>query len=476
MKALNFKVSRRDFLKIGGSVAFFASLNWDELIRKAVALTKSGSINIVWFEAQDCAGNTTALIQATDPDLIDILAGNAHIVGPGSVRLLFHETVMASWGEETPEWVKELTPEEARKLIESLSPDDPLRKTLETYVALGYQPQALLTSPIDILKAAAEGKLNPFVLVLEGSFPIDEKAGGPSHSDYFCYIGDENGRPISCVEWMRRLLPEAVAVVAVGNCACYGGIPANTVYEAPTSEVKSMVEGYSAKGWSKSPTGSVGFFDDPIRGTKGLVHLLEEAEPFRKFVDGECTPSGPGDANCKPAVAVPGCPANGQAQLRVLANLVLWAVGLMPLPELDKYWRPKWIYGPTVHEQCPRAASYAAGDFREKPGDPDYKCLFAVGCKGPVSNCPWNKLGWVNGIGGPTRTGGVCIGCTMPGFTDAYEPFYQALPSPVTPTGTTAIAGLVGAGVLGVAAAYGLSKLHEKKVKKVEEEAERGGE
>ncbi|MFP3215941.1 MAG: hyaluronate lyase, partial [Vulcanisaeta sp.] len=66
--------------------------------------------------------------------------------------------------------------------------------------------------------------------------------------------------------------------------------------------------------------------------------------------------------------------------------------------------------------------------FRPYPGDNDNKCLFAVGCKGPVAHCPWNKIGWVAGVGGPTRQGGVCIACTEPGFTDAYEPFYVKLP------------------------------------------------
>ena len=470
------KISRRDFLKLSGSAAFFASLDWRSIIKAAMAQVQQGLINIVWFEAQDCAGNTTALLEATTPDLLDVLGGKSHLVGPGAVKLLFHETVMASWGTETPAWIKELrdNPEKLQALLESLDPQDPLRRTLEGYMALGYNPGLLLTSPIDILKLAEQGALDPFVLVLEGSVPIDEKAGGPPGSDEFCYIGEEGGKVISCAEWMRRILPRAAAVVTVGNCASYGGLVSNKVLEAPTEDVKSMVEGWSAKGWSPSPTGAVGFFDDPIRGFKGLVHLLPEAEPFRKFVDGECVPEKPGQADCRPAVAVPGCPANGQAQLRTLANLVLWVAGLMPLPELDEYWRPKWIYGKTVHEQCPRGANYSAGDFRKNPGDPDYRCLFAVGCKGPISNCPWNKVGWINGVGGPTRTGGVCIGCTMPGFTDAYEAFYEPLSAVESPTGRVAAASLVGAGIVGAAAAYGLAKLHEKKVKetgsKLEEE------
>ncbi|RUM46664.1 MAG: hyaluronate lyase [Hyperthermus sp.] len=378
------KVKRREFLKLAGLSAALASLNWDRLVKKALAAARSGEINIVWFEAQDCAGNTTALIQATEPDLVDVLAGRSHVVGPGTVKLPFHETVMPEWGEDA----------------------------------------------LAILRKAVNGELDPFVLVLEGSFPVDEKAGGPNGSSLFCYIGDENGKPVSCLEWLRRLLPRAVAVVAVGNCASYGGLVANNVIAADFFKKMGydLFEKWSEKGWSKSPTGAVGFFPDPIRGHKGVVDLLPEARPFRRFVRGECVPRRPGEADCRPAVAVPGCPANGNGQLRVLANLVLWAKGILPLPELDEYWRPKFIFGPTVHEQCPRAAWYAAGDFRKYPGEPSARCLYSVGCKGPVSNCPWNKVGWVNGVGGPTRTGGVCIGCTMPGFTDAFEPFYEKLP------------------------------------------------
>lgn len=473
------RLSRRDFLKLAGTTAFFASLDWDKLIKRAIAEVKSGSINVIWFEAQDCAGNTTALIQATKPDLVDVLGGRSHIVGPGTVRLLFHETVMLSWGEETPSYAKKLaqmSPEELKAFVEKLPADDPLRKTLQAFLELGYNPGLLLTSPIDVLRLASQGKLDPFVLVLEGSFPIDEKAGGPKYSDYFCYIGDENGKPISCVEWMRRLLPRAVAVIAVGNCASYGGLVANKIVEKDF--IKKMgydlFEQWSGKGWSPSPTGAVGFFPDPIRGYKGLVDLLEEARPFRNFIYGKCK-LGPGEirGDCRPAVAVPGCPANGNGQLRVIANIVLWAKGLLPLPELDRYWRPKYIFGRTVHEQCPRAASYAAGDFRKNPGDADYRCLFAVGCKGPVSNCPWNKVGWVNGVGGPTRTGGVCIGCTMPGFTDAYEPFYKPLNAPTTPSLSTTEAGAAASAVAGAAIAYGVAKWVESKAEKAKEEQRR---
>lgn len=479
---MSLTLSRRDFLKLAGTTAFFASLDWNKIVQKALAAVKSGSINIVWFEAQDCAGNTTAIIQATEPDLVTVLGGKSNVVGPGAVRLLFHETVMLSWGEKTPSFAEKLlhmTPEELKKVVESIPADDPLRKTLETLVSLGYNPGALFASPIDILKLAEEGKLDPFVLVLEGSIPVDSamlKMQGitdvPEWVDLFCYIGEEQGKVVTCAEWMRRLLKRAVAVVAVGNCASYGGLVANKVIEADFMKKMGydLFEKWTKTGWSPSPTGAVGFFPDPVRGFKGFVDLAPEAEPFRKFIYGGCTLK-PGEvrADCRPAVAVPGCPANGNAQLRVLANLVLWAQGQLPLPKLDQYWRPEYIYGRTVHEQCPRAATYAAGDFRKNPGDNDYRCLFAVGCKGPISNCPWNKFGWVGGEGGPTRTGGVCIGCTMPGFTDAFEPFYKPLPAPEKPTVEATVAGTAAALVAGGVLAYAVSKMVEKKAEKARE-------
>jgi hydrogenase small subunit len=36
--------------------------------------------------------------------------------------------------------------------------------------------------------------------------------------------------------------------------------------------------------------------------------------------------------------------------------------------------------------------------------------------------------GAINGVGGCMSTGGICIGCTMPGFPDKFAPFYKAPP------------------------------------------------
>ncbi|MEM1851374.1 MAG: hypothetical protein QXK14_02435, partial [Acidilobaceae archaeon] len=106
----------------------------------------------------------------------------------------------------------------------------------------------------------------------------------------------------------------------------------------------------------------------------------------------------------------------------------------------------------TTHNNCPRAGHYAAGRWRMYPGDGTEFCLWGIGCKGPISHCPWNRLGWVNGVGGCVRQGSVCMGCHEPGFTDAYEPFFQKMPYVFatrqalvgTLAGTVAVAAVVG--------------------------------
>jgi len=71
---------------------------------------------------------------------------------------------------------------------------------------------------------AAEGKLDPFVLVVEGSIPNEDI----KEEGYWAAIGTDpkTGQPITLNTWIDRLAPKAVAVVAAGTCATYGGIHA----------------------------------------------------------------------------------------------------------------------------------------------------------------------------------------------------------------------------------------------------------
>jgi len=424
---IRIHVSRRTLLKSMAIGALFLSTRWHKYL-EALAQVGKEPINIIWSELQSCTGDTTSLLEATNPNILDVLAGENVLVSPGDVSLNYAEAIMIEWGEDA----------------------------------------------LEILRQAMNGELDPYVLVIEGSIPIDSKRGGTKETDTYCYIGEgPEGTPITCMEWINLLIKRAIGVVTVGTCASYGGIPGNKIIDQDFIEqasMKPLLDYFKENSWSPSPTGAIGFFDDPIRKTKGVISRLENATPYRKFHEEHCVPDG---KTCKPSIAVPGCPANGDAIVSVLLRLVLWYKGLGELPRLDVYKRPIDIYGRTVHDQCPRAGSYAASDFRKNPGDPDYRCLFALGCKGPIANCPWNKLGWVNGIGGPTRTGAICIGCTNPGFSDSFEPFYKPLPAPEPLKPSYLVTGIVGGTIAGGAAALGLSLLRERSLKRQREELEK---
>ena len=93
---------------------------------------------------------------------------------------------------------------------------------------------------------------------------------------------------------------------------------------------------------------------------------------------------------------------------------------------LDEALRPQWLFGATVHEGCDRAGYYEQGDFATEYGSP--KCMVKLGCWGPVVKCNVPKRGWINGVGGCPNVGGICIGCTMPGFPDKFMPFMDEPP------------------------------------------------
>jgi hydrogenase small subunit len=51
-----------------------------------------------------------------------------------------------------------------------------------------------------------------------------------------------------------------------------------------------------------------------------------------------------------------------------------------------------------------------------------------IGCWGPVVQCNVPKRGWIAGLGGCPNVGGICIGCTMPGFPDKFMPHMDQPP------------------------------------------------
>ncbi len=225
--------------------------------------------------------------------------------------------------------------------------------------------------------AAERGELDPFVFVVEGSIPNQNIIEGDG---YWTGMGihPETHQPITLNEWIDRLAPKAWAVVAAGTCATYGGIHA----------------------MAGNPTGCMGLAD----------YLGWE---FRSWAG-------------LPIVNVPGCPIQPDNFMETVLWLLYQAAGLSPMIPLDDKLRPTWLFGKTVHEGCSRAAYYEQGDFAKDYNSP--KCQVKIGCWGPVVNCNVPKRGWMDGIGGCPNVGGICIGCTMPGFPDKFMPFMDEPP------------------------------------------------
>jgi hydrogenase small subunit len=195
-----------------------------------------------------------------------------------------------------------------------------------------------------------EANKGKFILVVEGAIPT--KDGG-----IYCKIG---GRPL--LEIVRETAPLAAAVVAIGSCASWGGIP-------------------SAE---PNPTGAKGAQD--VLGNKVKV------------------------------VNIPGCPPNPYNFL----STVLYLLTFKKVPELDDQGRPRFAYRRLIHEGCERRAHFDAGRFALEFDDEGHRrgwCLYKLGCKGPetFNNCPSQLFGDVGPRSWPVGTGCPCFGCSEKG-------------------------------------------------------------
>jgi hydrogenase small subunit len=244
-------------------------------------------------------------------------------------------------------------------------------------INLVFHPAVMPTwgeKAVHVLMEAEKGAYDPFVLILEGAIPDEAKAG----EGFWCMVGEEDGTVYTVNDWVDKLSRRAAAAVAVGACATYGGIPHG----------------------KPNPTGAHGLLEHLGRDWRSGLEL--------------------------PVVCIPGCPPAGDWITQTLGALVLAVRGLGPIPELDEYHRPKFLFGKLAHDNCPRAGFYSEGKFSERFGDEF--CVATLGCKGLLSYCPAPGGGWINRVGGCPTMGAPCIGCTEPAFPD--EPLSPFLKPP----------------------------------------------
>jgi hydrogenase small subunit len=212
-----------------------------------------------------------------------------------------------------------------------------------------------------------------FVLAVEGGVPTKE--GG-----IYCTQGEIDGQPVPVKDWVEKLSKEAAAVVAIGSCSTNGGIPAATPNPA---------------------------------GVKGVLEFLGKAYKSKLGL---------------PVINVPGCPPHPDWMIGTIANALLSAADLYPLPKLDSHNRPIQFYGKVIHDDCPRRGYYDTGVFAKNHGDKE--CLSKLGCKGPITHGDCNSRKWNNGLTSCVISGCFCIGCTEPGFPEGMQPFFEPVYAP----------------------------------------------
>ena len=204
----------------------------------------------------------------------------------------------------------------------------------------GHQAEGARAKSIE----ANKGK---FILVVDGAIPVKDKG-------IYCQIA---GKPV--LDILNETAPLAAAVIAIGSCASWGGVPSA----------------------SPNPTG---------------------ATPVHEILKGKGIP----------VVNIPGCPPNPYNFL----STVIHYLTFKKLPALDDKGRPKFAYSRLIHENCERRPHFDAGRFAEEFGDAGHRqgfCLYKLGCKGPetYNNCSTVAYNDTPGCW-PVATGSPCFGCS----------------------------------------------------------------
>jgi hydrogenase small subunit len=195
------------------------------------------------------------------------------------------------------------------------------------------------------LRAATEGKEGKYFVVCEGSIPTKDDGN-------YLKIAGRKGTDL-----LQDIGGKAAAIIAMGSCASWGGIPSS----------------------GDNPTGAVGV-SELVRGV--------------------------------PIVNIPGCPPNPYTLIGTILEIMRTGAP----PQLDAELRPKFAYDRVIHEQCPRRAHFDSGRFAQVFGDDGHRqgwCLYKLGCKGPDTHasCSVRQFNEVPDVW-PIGIGATCVGCT----------------------------------------------------------------
>ena len=290
------KVSRRDFLRYCGLSATALGLTKTDLLAMDSLLASSNAPAVLWIQGSSCCGDSISLINRISATV----PKTVDELLLNSIDLIFHPNLMGPSGDEA---------------------------------------------------VAAIRSVNNYILVIEGGVPTAYNGMG-------CTVWTENDVDVTFGDAIRSLAPNAIKIICVGQCACFGGIPAS---------------------------GS-----NPVKVVSVPSYLA------------------------MPTINIAGCPPHPDWMIGTIAQLL--AGKTVPL---DKYGRPTQFFGRTVHSRCPLRETEEAKTFGVR--NRCLKELGCRGPE-TYCNCPdmkWNNgVSWCVQAGGPCIG---CTNPTFPGAGSLYS-------------------------------------------------------
>jgi len=241
------QLDRRQFLKycIGSAAALGLPLTVVGKLEKAFADDSVQLPKVIWLNGANCTGCTVSLANRFSDqgpkDVADLLTGY--------INLAFHPNLMAAAGDLA----------------------------------------------VQCLKEAASGG---YILAVDGGIPT-------AFNGHTCTLWTDGGKDITAKEAVQLLAPNAAAILSIGTCASFGGIP----------------------GADPNPT--------------GIASVSE--------ITGKTT------------INIPGCPTHPDWVVWTVANLLAGEI-----PELDDRGRPRLLFNEEIHKKCPRKGTGEAHVFGEE--------------------------------------------------------------------------------------------------------------
>ena len=114
-----------------------------------------------------------------------------------------------------------------------------IAEVLLKIISLEYQPTVMAASgelAVSYMESIAEKAKGEFFLLMEGAIPTKDNG-------VYCCIGERDGKELTMLEAVNEIGPKAKAIIAVGNCASFGGIPAAKPNPTGCKPISEIVKG-----------------------------------------------------------------------------------------------------------------------------------------------------------------------------------------------------------------------------------------